>query len=377
VNAQVLGSDSVEVTPFRNRLYWFWGDTNLPRHPLGLFQVPGATSPLPSHTGLDPSLGIELRYFEDERGRARNMAPVAGDGPTWITGVVALPDNSGQEQLWASYMKIKPPLTVYERGWLQFENKEGAERWQAVGKYPVDALRYPHGHPWRHQVDGKDYVYFGNPYLLIRAPATAAAYRDLSQYEAFTAVKSLGDDLSPDKLELDRDAAGKLRFLWRQGGRPWTAELQAQLTKSGAITVDEQWLRLLDVDSPDQASPRVVDVHRGSVTWNAWRKCWVMIANQLAGTTSHLGEVWYSESSTLEGPWRWGKKIVTHDRSSFYNPKQHAFFDQDGGRLIYFEGTYTQSFSGRNEPTPRYEYNQIMYRLDLSDPRLQRVRERR
>jgi hypothetical protein len=38
--------------------------------------------------------------------------------------------------------------------------------------------------------------------------------------------------------------------------------------------------------------------------------------------------------------------------------------------VIYFEGTYTQTFSGNPEATPRYDYNQIMYRLDLDDPRL-------
>ena len=63
-------------------------------------------------------------------------------------------------------------------------------------------------------------------------------------------------------------------------------------------------------------------------------------------------------------------KIVTHDKYSFYNPKQHPVFDRDGGRVIYFEGTYTATFSGNPNRTPRYDYNQIMYRLDLSDARL-------
>ncbi|MBI3860545.1 MAG: hypothetical protein HY290_01470, partial [Planctomycetia bacterium] len=41
------------------------------------------------------------------------------------------------------------------------------------------------------------------------------------------------------------------------------------------------------------------------------------------------------------------------------------------GRQIFFEGTYTHTFSGNpHETTPRYEYNQVMYRLDLDDPRL-------
>jgi len=57
---------------------------------------------------------------------------------------------------------------------------------------------------------------------------------------------------------------------------------------------------------------------------------------------------------------------VTHNHYSFYNPVQDAFFDQDGGRIIYFEGTYTGTFSRNEDFTPRYDYNQIMYRLDLS-----------
>jgi hypothetical protein len=66
---------------------------------------------------------------------------------------------------------------------------------------------------------------------------------------------------------------------------------------------------------------------------------------------------------------------VTHDKYSFYNPVAHAFFEEEGGRRIYFEGTYTQSFSGNPVATPRYDYTTIMYRLDLDDPRLAAVRE--
>src|SRR5262249_29202802 len=50
--------------------------------------------------------------------------------------------------------------------------------------------------------------------------------------------------------------------------------------------------------------------------------------------------------------------------------KQHPLFDKQGGRVLFFEGTYTHTFSGNPEPTPRYEYNQMMYKLDLADPRL-------
>ena len=95
-----------------------------------------------------------------------------------------------------------------------------------------------------------------------------------------------------------------------------------------------------------------------------------MIAVAAGRQASFLGEVWYTEADRPEGPWIWARKIVTHDRYRFYNPVQHPFFDQDGGRVIYFEGTYTYTFSGNDDPTPRYDYNQVMYRLDLGDPRL-------
>jgi hypothetical protein len=83
-----------------------------------------------------------------------------------------------------------------------------------------------------------------------------------------------------------------------------------------------------------------------------------------------LGEVWFSEAPTPEGPWINAVKVATHDRGSngdytFYNPALHPYFDQAGGQYIYFEGTYTNTFSGNSVLTPLYDYNQIMYRLDL------------
>jgi len=63
------------------------------------------------------------------------------------------------------------------------------------------------------------------------------------------------------------------------------------------------------------------------------------------------------------------------DKYSFYNPKQHPYFT--AGRFVFFEGTYTHTFSGNSDQTPRYDYNQIMYRLDVDSPRLSGVRESR
>ena len=115
-------------------------------------------------------------------------------------------------------------------------------------------------------------------------------------------------------------------------------------------------------------------LHAGSVHWNKHRERWVMIAVQEGGGDSYLGEVWYAEARQIEGPWRKAVKIATHPKYSFYNPSHHAFFDQQEGRLIYFQGTYAETFSGNPIATPRYDYNQVMYRLDLDDERLKAAR---
>ena len=47
-----------------------------------------------------------------------------------------------------------------------------------------------------------------------------------------------------------------------------------------------------------------------------------------------------------------------------------VFVQDFGGPVLIFEGTYTMQFANNPPPTPRYDYNQMMYRLDLDDPAL-------
>jgi hypothetical protein len=136
------------------------------------------------------------------------------------------------------------------------------------------------------------------------------------------------------------------------------------LIGASQLKADEVLLKLQDIETG-----KPIVAHSGSVTWNRYRQRWIMIALELGGT-SMLGEVWYAEADTPIGPWAYARKIVTHDRYDFYNPKQDSFFDKQDGRVIFFEGTYASTFSGNPNPTPRYDYNQIMYKLDLADERL-------
>jgi hypothetical protein len=73
-------------------------------------------------------------------------------------------------------------------------------------------------------------------------------------------------------------------------------------------------------------------------------------------------------------PRRDAKAGIAEANHDFYNPVHHDFFDRAGGRVIYFEGTFTNTFSRDPVVIPRYEYNQLMYRLDLSDERLKPAR---
>jgi hypothetical protein len=195
----------------------------------------------------------------------------------------------------------------------------------------------------------------------MRVPASAEHFWRPEDYETYTCLKE-GSRL--DAPAVDRDAKGRPRYAWRKDAPAVGPAEQAKLVADGKMKAEEGLLQLRDRDTD-----KPVQAHAGSVYWNDHRKRWVMITCQFGGT-SLLGETWYAEADSPVGPWVYAVKVVTHDRYSFYNPKQDPMFDKDGGKTIFFEGTYTQTFSGNPDATPRYDYNQILYRLDLSDPRL-------
>ncbi|MEX0679686.1 MAG: hypothetical protein WD063_21635 [Pirellulales bacterium] len=359
LNAKVAGSDSVNTVIYHGQVHWFWGDTNRPAYPLGTFHVPGAVSRLPHDGGLDPLVGVDLAYFTRDDGFAAGTCEMPGEGPTWIDGLCVIRDPGRGERMFAKYVKVRKFLDVYQRGLVEFNDER--KRFEKVLEYDFAAPLYPHGHAIEQTVDGADYVYFGNPYPLTRVRATADALRDPGRFEAFTPLEP-GSSL--EKPAIDRDSSGAVRYAWKTGTPAPTAREQAKWLESGLLKRREALLALCDVQSG-----REVNAHAGTVAWNAFRRRFVMIAQQEWGT-SNLGEIWYAEADTPLGPWVYARKIVTHDKYSFYNPRHHPMFDQEQGRRIFFEGTYSTFFSGNDAATPLYDYNQIMYALDLADPRV-------
>jgi hypothetical protein len=148
LNAQVLGSDSVMNAVYGGKRYWFWGDTLRPGYPLGNFHVPGATSELPGEGGLDPDVGVDLNYFVDDTGFAKKTCEMPGQGPTWLTSLVVLPDAKGRERMLGSFVKIEPPLKIYGRGLCVWD--DGKHQFEKLRDVDMAHPAFPMGHPVRH-----------------------------------------------------------------------------------------------------------------------------------------------------------------------------------------------------------------------------------
>ena len=113
-----------------------------------------------------------------------------------------------------------------------------------------------------------------------------------------------------------------------------------------------------------------VKPHSGSIAWNQHRQRWVTVFMQHFGKPSAFGELWYAESKSPFGPWGPAVKVLSHENYTFYNPRVHPELMPADSSVLLFEGTYTQQFANKPQVTPRYDYNQILYSLDLDDQRL-------
>lgn len=318
----VFGCDSVQNAVHRGKLFWAWGDTTLPGYPLGLFDMSSATTAIQPLPGFVPPVRLKFDYFTDAKGAPRGVARMPGSGPTWVSGYASLPDRAGTPRLVGTYVKIKPPMEAYETGlcvWNEAAAEFQRERvlWTKSAAAPK-APPAPDGHPifWKDDRN-KEWVLFGNPLPTLRCPATFEAWRDTATWEI----------------------------------------LQPPATLASA------------------ADGQPVKLHSGSMAWHPFRQRWVTVFMENLGKPSAFGELWYAEAPSPSGPWGKAVKILTHDNYTFYNPRLHPEFTPADSPLLIFEGTYTMQFANKPPPTPRYDYNQILYRLDLDDPALAPARK--
>ncbi|KUI55505.1 hypothetical protein VP1G_02905 [Cytospora mali] len=371
LNAKVAGSDTIQCIRFKNKLLWMWQDTDQMKFQLGNFNMTGAFTELPEHLNADH--GLDFDYFtEDNKPNefARKMVNITleqkGSFPIWVDGLTVVPDDAGQEHLIGRYYASGHSLgTCIEQGLVVWNDKkhilERLVKFSAT-ETGADQLA-PSGHTIYVYEDGTRYAYYGKN---VRVKADFAHARDPSQYEAFTCVDM-------DGKWADRAPNGDLMWAWVKGGRPVNYETAEGLVQSGVISPEESPYRMKDMDTGHN-----IMAQSAGIAWNPRLNLWVNIFQQKFGDTL-CGEIWYSTANAPEGPWSYCRKVATHHMSrdgytnnsnDLYNPVQHYELMREGGRYVYFSGTFVNTFSGNQWPTPYYNYNNIMYRLDLSDPRL-------
>ncbi|MEY4272045.1 MAG: hypothetical protein RL250_911 [Verrucomicrobiota bacterium] len=307
----VLGCDSVVTARFTGKQFWFWGDTNLARYPLGIFNVSAATT-----AGFTPParppLKVRFDYFRNAAGAPRGVAEVPGDGPTWVWGAATLADVHGREHLVASAVKVRGNMEAYRWDLVEWDTATAKFAplltfWKKSAEQPKPP-KVPDGHAlkWTDEA-GKAWLLFCNPYPTLRCPATYEAWRDPATWESLT----------PDRTVLAADG-------------------------------------------------RKVEAHGGDLAWHPWSRRWLLLFTQKGGASSYLGEIWLATAPSPTGPWTDARKVATHDNYTFYNPVLHAEAFRDDSPLVPFEGTYVTTFTNNQQPTPRWDYNQVLYQVDLS-----------
>ena len=312
----VQGCDSIVNTRFEGKQFWFWGDTNLAKYPLGIFNVSAATTAdfVPP---ARPPLQVRFDYFQNAQGAARGVADVPGDGPTWIWGAATLKDAQGREHLVASAVKVRGNMEAYR--WDLVEWDRSAQKflpvltfWTKSPEHPK-APKVPDGHALKwHDDQGKEWLLYCNPFPTLRCPATYEAWKDSSTWE----------NLTPDRTILT--PAGKK-----------------------------------------------IEAHGGDLAWHPWSQRWLLLFTQKGGDSSFLGEIWLASAPSPTGPWTGARKVASHDNYTFYNPVLHPEAFRGDSPVIHFEGTYVTTFTNNQQPTPRWDYNQVLYQVDLSQPAFQ------
>jgi hypothetical protein len=160
----VLGQDSAFTVRYRDKLFWFWGDTSRMSYPLGQFWMSGATLQIPADEMIDVEDGIDLKYFVDKEGFSKPMAKLGvSEGVIWADGFLTLRDATGDEKLLCHYAQMASLEKMISHGLAIYNDAK--EEFELLAKLDgIPPERYPaQAHPFRHIVDDIEYYYFGEP----------------------------------------------------------------------------------------------------------------------------------------------------------------------------------------------------------------------
>lgn len=340
MNGKFITHGAVSAAVFRNRIFWIWNEAQGMQEPRVIEGVGAATSELPGKGGLDPSLGVHFDYLASDRVFVSDQP-----GRVQLEGVAAVNDAAGHARLVVHYSRFAADGARLEHGIAEFN--EASNSFEPVTLLGEEfSWQCPRGHSVAVKVDGKDYIGFADPFCTTRVPAAYEAMLDPSQYEA---------------LSFDTEAKA---LIWQKTHPPTSQPEEAKLAGEGAIEKSRERLQMTSA-----SDGKAISLASGSISWNSHRKKWVLLASDAATGKSRSGRIWFAEADDAAGPWTATKCVVNQEPAGLSDPLHLEAFDQDNGRVIYFDATVSAS-AGGTSALPRFDRNRMMFRLDLDDARL-------
>ena len=255
--------------------------------------------------------------------------------------------------MFAAYAKIRPPMDD-----LRAEGSPSSTRRHAGSpKSPTIPLDAPG--PSRSATrsstrsGGVEYVYFADPYPLVRVRADVEDLLHLERYEAFTCLLPGSRPGRPEHRP-GRRRLGPLRLAAGAPAarRPGAGPAGQVRRRSGRPTPCST---LRDVETG-----RPVVAHRGSVYWNDYRGRWVMIAVEIGGRVVEPGRGLVRRGRHAARPLglrpegRHPRRVQLLQPQAAPHVRQGRRPDRSSSR-----GRTPTTFSGNTDPTPRYDYNQV------------------
>jgi hypothetical protein len=267
--------------------------------------------------------------------------------------------------LFALYAKVQglgPPLWWGALVWNTTESRfDELSRWNtSVAPFLQDGVL---GAQATVGVDG--YIYFTSAYPQYRVPAHPASFAALpTTYEGWSCLEN-GTTVADNRVE--RGSSGKPVWQWRLA------------TEAPSEDDEKHKLNLWPAGRWLSLNNGTVQLQRGSTHWNDALGRFVLVGSADPGT------VWVAaadKGAPIEGPYRTAVLVAAHNSTgstlspqgsitsratNLYNPTQHPFLTDplSSPTTIFFSGTYCTSFAPQEHKTPLYDYNSLMYRVDL------------
>ena len=264
------------------------------------------------------------------------MPMLAGKEPgnVRLDGLVSVKDAAGAEHLIVHYQREENGQRA-EHGIAEIGTEYQFERITVLGDDYT--WQFPQGHAVRvnDEQDKVERFYFATPFAHVRVPATYEAMTSPGSYEA---------------LAWDDD---KGAVVWQQLQPPMTKADEDRYITKKMITEKEERMQLSN--GGKELAPC-----SGSIRWNAFLKAWIMIFGTEDST------IWIAQAPRVDGPWHKAVQLASHEGHKADTVVQFDAFDQEHGRMIYFQTT----IHAAEVKTPRFDGNAMMYRADLSDLRL-------